>query len=345
MANRKLTQNALLEFTEMMTVLLESGLSLQDALEICAHTDTTGLSKGLLTAIEKGASFSAALNSLGVDVPLIYQAMIRVGDSIGSVEKIFPRLQTYLREKRKIREKVTSALLYPGLVLSLAFIGVLALTFFIMPQMESMFSVFGGDSSAEIQRNMQAIKTAIGSGTVMLCIIGLCIPCIKLLRKKIDAVDSAIDTMLLRLPLIGNWLGAWEALNFSFSMEILCAGGIPLDLSLGEASGALSNQAWKQGLTRIKRRVENGGSLSRAFLQESIFPAYLTRWIISGEKSGRSETVFGQIRSYYQREVENGTEKLLLLIEPVITAITGLVIMAIVASVLLPLFSAYGNIF
>jgi type II secretory pathway component PulF len=116
--NKYNSKNAVLEFTEMMELLLESGLSLRDALELLAEDEGADggaafLAGGILDRIRSGVSFAQAVFSMKETFPPIYRGMIRVGYKAGSVERIFPRLGSYLRDQKKLREKTAGALAYP----------------------------------------------------------------------------------------------------------------------------------------------------------------------------------------------------------------------------------------
>jgi type II secretory pathway component PulF len=144
---------------------------------------------------------------------------------------------------------------------------------------------------------------------------------------------------------LGAFLSTRESLNFSFAMEILSSGGIPIESALEEAAQVVSTRAYRHSLFIVRERVINGGNLSAAFAQDKIFPPYMSRWIVIGERSGRTETVFSQIRSYFQEEIEQQTAKFLLLIEPALITVIGGVLMGLIIGIILPLFSIYGNVF
>jgi type II secretory pathway component PulF len=114
--------------------------------------------------------------------------------------------------------------------------------------------------------------------------------------------------------------------------------------AIGEAAAMVSNRAYRQGLDEVREKVLGGCSLSAAFEEKKLFPPALSRWISIGEQAGRTEEIFSQIRSFFQDEIEQRTSKFLLLIEPVMIALIGLVLLALTGGILLPLFSIYGTI-
>jgi type II secretory pathway component PulF len=341
---KKNYEKEVLEFTEMMELLLESGLSIRDALEALAVMDNsssaafpekTSLGKTLLGYVHRGATFAQAVNMME-EFPPIYRGMIRVGNSAGSVEKIFPRLGAYLRDRKKLRDKISGALAYPALVLTVALLGTMGLIFFVMPRMELIFAGFGGDAGNSIRRNVRSLELALG---VPAALAALLAGALGILRK-----NSVIDRLALALPLAGEFILSWESFNFVFAMEVLTGGGIPVEDAILEAAGLVSNGAYRHSLLQAREGVLNGESLARAFLENPFCPPCMGHWTAIGERSGKTEQVFAQLRSYFQGELERRSSKFILLIEPAMIAVIGMAILALVAGILLPLFSVYGTI-
>jgi type II secretory pathway component PulF len=165
-----------------------------------------------------------------------------------------------------------------------------------------------------------------------------------MLSGKNDDLARRFDSALLRLPLAGKFLSFWESLNFSFAMEALSGGGIPVENALEEAEAVVSNRAYRMALKQVREAVFNGKNLSSAFKEQKIFPPCLSQWIAIGESSGKTEKIFTQVRSYFQEETERMSAQFLLLIEPALIGIIGAVILGFVVGIVLPLFSIYGNI-
>jgi type II secretory pathway component PulF len=344
MPMKKNYEKEVLEFTEMMELLLESGLSIRDALEALALMDRDSsaasrgkisLGKTLLGHIHRGATFAQGMDMME-EFPPMYREMVRVGNSVGSVEKIFPRLGAYLRDRKKLRDKISGALVYPALVLAVAFLGTAGLMFFVMPRMELIFAGFGADAGDNIRRNVRSLELALGIpailGALLACSAGV-------LRN-----NSVIDRLALTAPLAGEFILSWESFNFVFAMEVLTGGGIPVEDAILEAAALVSNGAYRRSLLQAREDLLNGASLARAFFENPFCPPCMGQWAAIGEGSGKTERVFAQLRSYFQGELERRISQFILLIEPALIAVIGMVILALVAGILLPLFSVYGTI-
>lgn len=342
------SDKALLEFTEMMEILLSSGLSVRDALEALVLMDGTSkaglLGKELLEHIHRGLSFAQAVEQTEAGFPLIYRGMIEVGDAAGSVERIFPRLSAYLRTRKKLVDKTAAALAYPALVLTTAASGVLGLVFYVIPKMEQIFSGFGGDAGTRFRANMQAMEELFTVLIIIFFTLVFTALGLGIYRRANEDFACGTDRRLLGIPLVGRFIASWETMNFSFAMEVLCGSGMRVEDAIREAAAMVSNRAYRQALNAVREKVLGGYSLAAAFGEEKLFPPALSRWVSIGEQAGRTEQVFTRISSFFQDEIERKTSKFLLLIEPALIGLIGLVMLALTGGMLMPFFSIYGTI-
>jgi type II secretory pathway component PulF len=219
--------------------------------------------------------------------------------------------------------------------------GVLA--FLVFPKIEEMFAVMGG-GMLSAAANIATLKQIVQ--IVLFALLGMVLVVTAYIRfgSRNPALKLVVDKCKLNVPFAGAYLSYREGLNFCFAMELLLGGGLALDASLAEAEQALSNAAWRQGLAGVRAAIRKGGGLCAAFRTEAVFPENMKRWIELGEKTGSVEKVFAKLRIYFQGEIEKRTKIVIDLIEPALIVFLGAVIMVVVAAVVLPLFSMFGNI-
>lgn len=346
---RKQNSKSVLEFTQMMEQLIESGLSMKDALEVTSlisknKKGSVRIAEELLMNIQKGVSFADSINEMEDVFPSVYRGIIKVGDKVGTVEKIFPRLRTYLETNQKIKDKLKGALIYPLIVLFTAVMGVIAMTVFVFPKLQEMFEEFGGEASVLLQRNIIKLKTGsiVLLSIIILLIISIFI--IKIIMKKNVNFKQSFDSVLLKIPLIGKFQIYWNTLNFAFAMETLTAGSVTIDNAIPEAQSVITNAAYNRALSEVNKDIMKGVSLSSAFKKHKEFPEYMSRWMVVGEKSGKPDKIFSQIRNYFQNYIDQYIIKIMALIEPALIILVGLIILLFVVTIVVPVFSLYGSI-
>ncbi len=336
------------ELTDLLTLMFGSGLSLKDSLEVAESVFSKGKGKDLvsllLERIRKGGSFASALEDAKESFPPVYRGMTRIGERIGSLDQVFSRLSTYLKDEKKLRDRFISALTYPLIVLGVALISGLMIAIFLLPRLRDMFSVIGPDMAARFD----ALMTTLG---VVFIVIGIAaaggivfIISAARMRKKGGPAAVRIDSLILKIPLVSPLLMDRELLNFTFAMETLSSAGVSVEQALTESSQAASNAALREGILAIRERVVKGEKLSAAFASSPLFPLRVSRWIGIGERVGHVEKVFSQLRAFYQQEVEKWLTRLMALMEPALIVGLGIVIILFVVLFIVPIFSMYGNI-
>ena len=217
---------------------------------------------------------------------------------------------------------------------------VLAVTL-LFPRLHDIFSQIGPDMAGKVESLMSSLSvTFVAVAAVVLWSATMC-ACAARARKKGGPLAVRIDAFFLRVPLVASFLIQRELLNFTFAMETLTASGVSMDEALSEGAGATGNRALKQEIFEIREKVMKGEHLSTAFSRSSLFPTRVARWMGIGERVGHVEKVFGQLRAYYQQEVEKWIQRL---IEPALIVVLGLLIILFVVFFIVPIFSLYGNV-
>jgi type II secretory pathway component PulF len=348
-AGGKGLQNSLLiEFTDTLHLLLSSGLTLRDALDVARSIFVKGKMSRVLGAIleniKKGASFHEALNRLGGGFPPMYEGMVRVGEKIGSLESAFKGLSRYLSEQQKWKEKFIGSMIYPFIVLSVAFAGIVLLVTFILPRIKAIFSQMGTQLPPRIESLVGVVNTLIVAGTLVAVFLAVCAVFYLALRKREGKVGRFVDITLLHVPIFGRIRYLREILNFLFSMETLTNGGFTVEEALLEAGAVVRSSSIRSGVAEVREKILKGEALSAAFSAESAFPDQMSRWIGIGEKSGHIEKAFAQLRAYYQREAEKWSSRFMTLIEPVLVLLLGATVFLFIVFFIIPIFTMYGGL-
>jgi type II secretory pathway component PulF len=331
-----------------MAALLRAGLTIQDGLELCksitANTKTAALSQALLEGMQRGIPFYEVLKIYSSSFSLLYQSLIRLGEKTGSVAGVFSRMGSYLRAEKQIKGKLGNALWYPLFILCIAIVGCAGIIFYIMPRMAEIVAAFNAGNDDTISIELQRVYGSLWASLSILIILFMSIGCFFIFRKTSDAFALFSDTILLKIPFLGSFLKSLQTLDFAFAMEMLTGSGITVSNALKETASVVSNRAFSQAILDVHGRLLRGEKLSAAFMGHTIFPGYISVWLAVGERTGSVELVFSQIRGYFQNDVDHGSEQMMGIIEPAMTLVVGVVVLALVVQFVLPVFSLYGRI-
>jgi type II secretory pathway component PulF len=250
-------------------------------------------------------------------------------------------MSTYLRKKKQIRDKLLGSLTYPAVVLLVAAGGFVLIATIVLPQMRSIFAELGASvppAAVTLTRSTSVLGKAIGA---LFGLVGAT-PAILLARRTRWA--SAIDRMLLRLPILGSMLIRREMLNYVFAMETLSESGIPVETALREGAAVFQNHALAAGARRIADRVSDGVALSAALDEAEPFPPRLAIWARIGERTGNAGSIFGQLRGYYEEEMNRWIDRFMTLVEPALIVAVGIVMLVFVVTFVAPLFQVFGSV-
>jgi len=347
-AKKNYSRNIILEFTEIMTSLLKSGLTVQDAIALCSSIasdhKTVWLSKSLLHAVQNGLPLHEALKMHAPSFSSLYQSLVRLGEQTGSVAAVFERMSVYLRNEKKVRGKIGNVIWYPLLVLCAALAGSAAIIAFILPRMGEIFAAFNAGADQEAIMEMSRIYRSVWGSVIFFILIAASVIGSVLLRRYSSRFAYLLDYMFLRMPIFGGFIKAIQTMDFSFAMEMLTGAGINIHTALRETATVVRNRAYGKAIGEVHTMLLKGEQLSSAFCLFKEFPPYISTWIAVGERTGAVGPVFTQIREYFQEDVERMSERMMNLLEPCLILVVGIIVLVMVLQFILPLFSLYGRL-
>ena len=335
-------------FVLSLSHLVSSGLTIRDALEVGRTTFDKELLRILSAELEeqiiKGSSLTVAVGKVSYKLPPIVISLLRIGERIGSLSEILPRLAVYLQETKRIRDKVRGALIYPILVLAVAFLGMIGVSLFVLPKMAQVFTAIGSGAPDSIEATLNAASV---TAVVLPIVAGLFVLVVVLtlgLRRVIPGLDRAIDSLSLKIPILNRFVVNRESLLFCFAMEVLSEGGVTMADGMAEAQTVVSNSEYSEAIRLARTDLMNGIPVSEAFSKRAAIPTRMKAWMAIGERTGRIQQVFAQLRSYYQYELERWADRFVSLIEPILILAVGIVMLCLVVFFVVPLFSSMGNL-
>jgi len=340
--SKRLSQAQLVVLTQELATLLRARLPLDRALEVLIDLSGRGTAGQLLTRIREGvhggATLSAAMEAQGGVFSRLYLNMLRAGEAGGAVELVLTRLSEYLDRARELQESVTSALIYPAILLGVAGLSVLVLLVYVVPQFEQLFS----DAGAALPFATQVV---ISMGNFLRAYWWLLILATVVIglyfRKQLSqpATRYRWDQRFLKLPLAGELITKIEVARVSRMLGTLLTNGVPLLSGLSIVKETLGNQVLAEGVGTVAERLKHGHGLAEPLTEMANFPRLAVHMMRVGEETGQLEEMLMQVAEVYDREVRATVKRMLALLEPVLILGLGLVIAAIIMSILIAILS------
>ena len=335
--SRALPGRDLALLTQQLGRLLEANLPLDRALEILgamvSHERSRRVVTRTLRRVRDGAGLAEAMAAQGVDFPGAYVGMVRAGEAGGALAAVLARLAEFLTRSERIRQKVISAMIYPSILAVVAAGSVaLALTV-VLPQFRPLFDEAGSRLPTSTWIVMSAgdwLGELWWEG--LTAFIGIALVARSLMRRPRVAMWR--DQQLLRVPIFRELITKFAIGRFCRTMEVLLTNGVAASRALALATAVIGNRALSDAVETVSARFKEGEDLSPALAATGRVPVVCLQLIRVGEETGRLEEMLQEIADIYDEEVQHLLERLVALLVPGITIVTGLIVALIVVSVI-----------
>lgn len=335
-------QNEVAIITGELATLLRAGLPLDRAFSILMEIADDGPVSQLLARLQEqvrgGASLAEAMESQGGTFSPLYISMIRAGEAGGAVDVILSRLADFMERSKALKDSVTSALIYPIILVAVAGISVIILLTFVVPQFQQLFESAG----KALPLSTQIVITAgdFLQNYWWALLLGI-VAVLLLMRYQLQVPERRYrwDSWLLRLPLAGDLIAKLEMARLSRTLSALLLNGVPLLSALAIVKDTLTNQVMAEALGEVADALRQGHGMADPLLETRLFPKMAVQMIKVGEETGQLEAMLSQVAETYDVEVESTVKRLLALLEPVLILTLGVIVAGIIMSILVAILS------
>jgi general secretion pathway protein F len=339
----RITASEIGVFTREIAILLQAGLPLDRALEILVALSESDNVRRLLVQVRDdvrgGAALSAALEARKGVFSRFYLSMVRAGEAGGALGPVLMRITEFMERAKALKDTVTSALIYPAILVVVAFASVMMLLVFVVPQFSQMFEQSGKTLPLATQIVI-SVGEFVRHGWWALLLGALAL--YALLRKQLNEPASRYrwDGWFLRLPLVGDLVAKVEVARLSRSLGTLLGNGVSLLNALFIVKETVGNSVMAQALDGVAAKLKEGLGLGKPLMESNLFPKFAVHMVMVGEETGQLEQMLLRVADVYDNEVQTSVKRMLGLIEPVLILGLGLLIGGIIMSILFAILSA-----
>ena len=335
-------------FTRQFSVMIDAGLPLVQCLEILASQQENKTFQKILNAVrgsvEGGATLSASMRQHEKVFDSLYHNMVEAGETGGILDTILQRLSSYIEKNVKLKRAVKSAMIYPAAVLGIAAGVITLLLWKVVPVFVELFNGMDVDLPLPT-RIVIALSNFVGSiyGLIVLVLFIASGVAIKLWYGTPHG-RFVLDTLLLKMPVVGMVLRKIAVARFTRTLGTLIASGVPILEGLDITARSSGNAVVEKALKETRKAVEAGRSLVDPLKETDVFPGMVTQMIGVGEQTGAMDAMLQKIADFYEDEVDAAVKDMLTAIEPIMIVFLGGVVGGVVISMYLPLFSLIAKL-
>ena len=334
-------------YLRQFSTLLKAGVSVIDATRILAsQTESKPLKRALLQ-IEEDLREGNPLSSSAAKHKKIFSAMfinmVRAGEAGGNMDETLDRLAEHFEKQNQTRQKIISALAYP-LVVGIVAIGVVIfLLVAVVPTFVDMFSDFNAELPMITTLVLQA-SDLMQRFWWLVIIGGIVTYSAFLVAKKQKSSKYYLDYVALKIPIFGKMMQKAALARMTRTLSSLFSSSVPILQALTIVEDVVENEVIAKVLHQSRDSLEKGQSLTEPMLKHWAFPPLITQMIAIGEETGTLDAMLGKVADFYETEVENSTDRIKSLIEPLMIVFLASIVGTIVTSILVPMFDIFNQI-
>ncbi|GIX07123.1 MAG: phytochrome sensor protein [Candidatus Poribacteria bacterium] len=341
-------------FTLQLSTLINSGVPLDRALSVCSEQMENPALRRVVEEVrydvEHGASLADAMEKHPRQFDALYTNMVRAGQEGGVLGLVLQRLAVFKRQQRELRESVTSAMIYPVVLLVFTVIVVSVLMLFVIPRFIAMFQ----DLNVELPITTRLLMGLVGFLTspygifwapggvplpgATLTLVVVLIAALWRYRKT-ERGRRFFDRLRMRLPLVGPVFRNFALVRFTQTMSTLLENGVTLLPALRISKDTTGSVLFEEVLERAAQEVERGASLSGPLSESPLFPPIVVDMLAIGEESGKPEVMLTHLAEYYDMEIKRSLERLVAALGPILILIMAGIVLFIAVSIILPIFN------
>jgi len=331
-----------LMFTQELSTLLNAGVPVDRALNITSDLTERGSFRSVLLdvlrVLKGGKSLADSLATHPEYFSGLYINMVRAGEASGSLAAVFERLTEFETTRDDLRNYIISSMIYPALLCLVGLGSILVLMYFVVPRFASVFenSTMEIPVPTRIMLDTSAFLQSYGWIGILAIVggsLGLCF------YVRTESGRLWWDAGRLRIPLLGDALRKAETARFAAAMATLVANSVPLVQSLGIAGAILNNRRIASSLDAVSQGVKRGEGIAGPLRKTGQFPPLAGHLLMVGEETGRLDQMFGRMATIYEADTRASIKRFTALFEPLVILIMGILVGALILSMLLAITS------
>lgn len=337
----KIPTREFLIFNQELATLLRAGMPLVQSLDLLRQRVTTPVFRRVLDDVHErvrgGTALSEAFAAHAELLSSVYTASLVAGERSGNLDSVLRRFVDYTRVIATVKRKTISALVYPAILVALAFALVSIIVLRVVPAFSDFYTSFNAELPL-VTRIIVAVSDGVRAHALLLAAGAAGTVASLALWIRQPGQKARFDRLLLKLPFVGEIAAKFGTSQMARTLATLLGGGLPLVNALAIAARSVGNQHIARELEVVAARVREGVSFASALEARGIFPEVAVKMAEVGESTGALQDMLNTVADFYDEEISTAMERFVALVEPVLLVVMGIVIAALLLALYMPLF-------
>ena len=327
-------------FTRQMATLLHAGIPLAEAMGALSEQSDNKkfqmILAGIRQKVNEGGSFADAMTENPKVFPELYTNMVRSGETAGNLDAVLSRLAEFLDAQIELRNKVSSAMAYPILMM---IVGSLVLGFLMTVVVPPIAGIFADSGKALPWNTQLLVLIADIAGGYWWAVLPALILMVLLVRRWVRRPKGRAftDRLKLRLWLVGKLVRFIAVARFSRTLATMLASGVPVLTALDIVKRVLNNTVLEKVVEDARVAIREGESIAATLKKSGEFPSMMCHMVAVGERSGQLEAMLENVAGAYERDVSTEVGKLTSILAPIMIVVMAVGVGFIVFSILMPI--------
>jgi type IV pilus assembly protein PilC len=346
--SRNVSRTELITFCFHLSQLLKAGVQIIEALTDLRDTvDNPGFRQviaSLLEDIEGGLKLSEAMANHSYCFDNVFVALVRAGEQSGTLTQVLDELSENIKWQDEMSSQAKRALVYPAIVMVVIFAVIFVLMTVLVPQLASTFKQLVPKLPRETEILIMVSNVFVRWWYLVLGVPIALGAAAWFFAKTNEKAQRLVDELGLKLPVLGEIRQKIILARFSTYFAMLYRAGISVLDCIQICEKIVANRVMEEGLQRVGRSISEGQGISQAFIATKLFPPLVVRMLRVGESTGALDVALLNVSYFYNREVRDGIARMQQLLGPMTTVVLGMLIVAILYSIFLPIYDVIAKI-
>jgi type IV pilus assembly protein PilC len=344
---KKVPLQVVMNFSRQLSVFIRAGIPILEALEVIAKETTDKQLKVILAEMTEqlqfGQSFASAASSHPEAFPSYYVGVLQSAELTGTLDTVLDQLADYMERDLDSRNQLTSALIYPAVVMGLAIVVIIILAGFVLPRFKTFFEQL----HAKLPLPTRILLSIAGFVTVwwwLLLLIVIMLVVGVTVGRRTEEGKKLLDAFVLRLPVVGDLVRASVVERVCRVLAAMIGAGVALPEAMTVAANAANNAVYRTALVEVRSQMMEGSGLAGPIASTGLFPGAAQQMFLIGEQTGTLEEQLKTASTFYQRELDIKTKRFTGLFEPAVLIFVGVVVGFVAVALVSAMYGIYNQV-